>query len=169
MNPHVSRLLLLLVVIFGTVGCDQTTKYVARKALVGQSAVRLPGGVGQLVLAQNEGGHLSFGATWSKPIRRICFVFVVGTFLLALGCFLIWKTALGRFQFTCLACVVAGGASNLIDRTWQHGAVTDFIYLQMGSLHTGVFNLADVVLEVSVVGFIMSTVRRTKDAKAEAR
>ena len=41
---------------------------------------------------------------------------------------------------------MAGGTSNLIDRMVQQGLVTDFIFLQVGPLHTGVFNVADVLI-----------------------
>jgi hypothetical protein len=53
--------------------------------------------------------------------------------------------------FLGLALMVAGGLSNLVDRLFQSGAVTDFMVLRLGPLHTGVFNLAD-------VGIVLGTV-----------
>jgi signal peptidase II len=95
MNTRISRLIVLLLIVLGTVGCDQTTKHFARAVLSDRPAVNRPGGMGKLVLAQNEGGHLSFGATWSQTTRTVCFIFVAGTSLLALGGFLIVKPGLG--------------------------------------------------------------------------
>ena len=44
-----------------------------------------------------------------------------------------------------LAFFVAGGASNLADRL-ARGTVTDFINVGVGSLRTGIFNVADVAI-----------------------
>ena len=165
MNPKISRLLLLLLILVGTAGCDQTTKHFARTALAGQSTIQLPSGIGELVLAQNLGGHLSLGASWPKAVRQACFIFVVGAFLLAPASFLVWKTKLGTLQFGCLSFALAGGSSNLIDRIRQDGAVTDFIYLHVGWLHTGIFNLADVVLELAIAGLLISAVHTLRSER----
>jgi signal peptidase II len=54
---------------------------------------------------------------------------------------------------------MAGGMSNLLDRIFRHGLVTDFVTIHIGPFHTGVFNSADVLI---MVGFalIMWRVRR---------
>jgi signal peptidase II len=44
-----------------------------------------------------------------------------------------------------LVLFVAGGASNLIDRILQ-GRVVDFLNVGVGTLRTGVFNVADVAI-----------------------
>jgi signal peptidase II len=41
-----------------------------------------------------------------------------------------------------------GGASNLIDRVFREGHVVDYMVLNLGSVHTGVFNIADVAIMV---------------------
>ena len=50
-----------------------------------------------------------------------------------------------------IAAIGAGGASNLIDRIRFDGAVTDFLNLGVGSLRTGIFNVADVILMFGLV------------------
>ena len=44
-----------------------------------------------------------------------------------------------------LSSVISGGVGNLIDRIWR-GSVIDFIYIGVGPLHTGVFNIADMAI-----------------------
>ena len=52
-----------------------------------------------------------------------------------------------------LALVFAGGASNLADRI-ARGSVIDFMNVGLGSLRTGIFNVADVAL-LGGVGFLL--------------
>jgi signal peptidase II len=42
--------------------------------------------------------------------------------------------------------VTGGGLSNLLDRILHDGGVTDFIIVAVGSLNTGIFNMADVYI-----------------------
>jgi len=44
-----------------------------------------------------------------------------------------------------MALFVAGGASNLIDRV-TYGMVIDFMNVGIGSLRTGIFNVADMAI-----------------------
>ena len=46
--------------------------------------------------------------------------------------------------------VWAGGMSNLIDRIGRDGLVTDFIFIRIGPFHSGIFNLADVIIMIGV-------------------
>ena len=59
-----------------------------------------------------------------------------------------------------LALVVAGGVSNLADRV-AHGAVVDFLNVGLGSLRTGIFNVADMAI-MTGVGLILLWAHRRK-------
>ena len=147
------RLAILVALLLGTVGCDQTVKHLARVHLGESTAVPLPGGFGELRLAENAGAFLSLGASLPPAVRT--WVFTIGTAvgLLALAGYLLGRACFSRLTFVGAALVLAGGASNLIDRIARDGFVTDFITLRCGPLHTGVFNLADmfVLLGVSLI------------------
>jgi signal peptidase II len=49
--------------------------------------------------------------------------------------------------------MIAGGASNLVDRLLS-GRVVDFAILRAGPLHTGVFNLADAAILGGAILFV---------------
>ena len=144
------RLVILLLVLGSTVGCDQASKHFARTGLGPRGAVALPGGFGELRLAENPGSFLSLGAALPERLRLMCFVVGVSTGLMILSVYLIRNAGVGWLQFAGLALVAAGGLSNLIDRITRHGLVTDFIFLRVGPLHTGIFNLADVMIMLGV-------------------
>ena len=42
--------------------------------------------------------------------------------------------------------IALGGAGNLIDRVFRDGHVVDYLVVNVGPLHTGVFNLADIAI-----------------------
>jgi signal peptidase II len=51
-----------------------------------------------------------------------------------------------------MSLILGGGLSNWIDRIADHGLVLDFLNVGIGSFRTGIFNLADFVLTLSVIG-----------------
>ncbi|PYR60404.1 MAG: signal peptidase II [Acidobacteria bacterium] len=149
---RVARLLLLVVVTASCVGCDQVTKSIARAQLAGRPTISLLGDSVRLLYAENPGGFMSLGADLPEPVRSLVFGPVVAATLT----FLVWialrNRALGPVQVAAVALVIAGGAGNLIDRA-LFGTVRDFMNLGIGTLRTGIFNVADfaVLAGVSVM------------------
>lgn len=139
------RFFILLLVLVCAAGCDQASKHFARSALVHSGPVALPGGFGELLLAENPGSFLSLGDALPNSLRLAIFTVGTGAFMLGLFAYLV-GTRGGRYRFIGLMLIWAGGTSNLIDRIVRHGRVTDFLVIHVGPIHTGVFNAADVMI-----------------------
>ena len=150
------RLAVLLGVLACTVGCDQTSKHIARATLSQLGAVEFPGGLGEFRLAENPGSFLSFGASLPESLRVGLFTIGIGAGLLVLLPYLARSSRLNWLSFLGLALAWAGGMSNLIDRVTRHGLVTDFVFLRVGPLHTGVFNAADLMIVAGLVAVLCS-------------
>ena len=88
------RLVILLLLLGGTVGCDQTTKHIARTKLNQFDSVMLLGGLGELQLAENSGAFLSLGDSLPQAIRTLVFTVVGGIGLLAMFVYLLHTTLL---------------------------------------------------------------------------
>lgn len=140
------RLAVLLLALTCTVGCDQTSKHIARKELGERGFIMLPRGLGEFRMAENPGSFLSLGDSLPRPVRRTVFTLGVGIGLFSLLGYLALGRRLSWWSFVGLGLVWAGGMSNLIDRITRHGLVSDFIFIRMGPFHTGIFNLADAVI-----------------------
>jgi signal peptidase II len=153
------RFTLLILVLCGTVGCDQTTKHFARTRLSQFNSVMFLGGLGELRLAENPGAFLSLGASLTPATRTLIFTGMAGSGLLALFIFLLLRPQSQRRAFTGLALVLAGGASNLIDRLTQNGLVTDFLMFRCGPLQTGVFNVADMIVMLGLTLFLWAALQ----------
>lgn len=140
------RLLLLALIVLPLVGCDQATKALARRYLAPGVGVEYLGGAVTLTLEKNPGAFLSYGSGLPSATRRGIFVFGVALGLAALATWLVAKASLARSSFVLGCLILAGGLGNLVDRLLFHGEVTDFLFLRAGPLHTGVLNLADVLI-----------------------
>ncbi len=155
-----ARLSLIGLILVGCVGCDQLAKTAARQYLAGTGVHTYLGDTLRLQYAQNAGAFLNLGDSLPAPVRYDAFVVGVGALVVAL---LAWAALSGRLsspQRTAVALMGAGGLGNLIDRIRFDGVVTDFLNLGLGSLRTGIFNLADATLMLGVIVLLLLRGRR---------
>ena len=89
---------------------------------------------------------MSLGASLPEHLRFTLFTAAVGVLLTGLVCMSLFARRLSTIRFVALALVAGGGLSNLIDRLVYDGRVTDFLNVGIGSLRTGIFNLADMAI-----------------------
>ena len=160
----------MLLMLGCTVGCDQTTKHMARRELGERGFITLPGGFGELRLAENPGSFLSLGDSLPKLLRLAIFTIGTGIGLLCLLWYLVFGGWFNWLVFVGLGLVWAGGMSNMIDRISRHGLVSDFIFIQVGPFHTGIFNIADFVILIGVTAIACDLwLRRNKQAQKQAK
>jgi len=149
----------VLAIIAGVV-LDQITKLQAREILVPGELHSYLGGCLWVELVRNHGAFLSLGAALSGPAREALLVVGVGIFLVGALWWLLFSTnstAEGRWT---MAAVVAGGLGNLVDRIWFHGGVVDFLNVGIGSLRTGIFNVADMYITFAVLFVLLRSLRK---------
>lgn len=161
------RLLLLLVAVLGTIGCDRVTKHVATTTLAGKPSRSYLGGTVWLGYAENRGGFLSLGASLPASARAVIFTGLTGLMLIgvtALGFRRRWR---GWYPLG-LAVFVAGGASNWVDRAVR-GSVVDFMHVGIGPVRTGIFNVADVAIMLGAIIVALVEVRHTPDVPRTER
>ena len=159
MKPRVA---LALLVLLCTVSCDQASKHWARVSL-SERPLSLVGDHVRLELAENRGAFLSLGANLDPAFRTLLLTVCVGV-LVGFGIFWLFAQQHPVFQTICGALILGGGIGNLIDRSFRSGAVTDFIFLSYGPLHTGVFNVADVAITFGVLALFLGTLRGSRGA-----
>lgn len=169
--PLIRRLLIFVAVSAVSIGFDQWTKQIATAALRGQPARIWFNDVFRLQWATNEGAFLSLGASLPPTARYWLLTLGVGALLLALSIYSLTSKALDLFQVGSYALIASGGFSNWVDRARFNGVVVDFMNMGLGTLRTGVFNVADLAILVGIgLLFVHSSrlERRVKRAKAEA-
>jgi signal peptidase II len=136
--------LILGIAIVATISCDRLTKHVATNTLAGAPSRSFLADTIRFEYAENTGAFLSFGADWPSWMRTG--VFGIGNALLlsalvATSIRLRWR----RPAMLGVSLFATGGASNLLDRM-LYGNVIDFLNVGVGSLRTGIFNVADMAI-----------------------
>jgi signal peptidase II len=141
-----SRAVVVALTLFCCVGCDQASKAAARSFLSSGTLHSYLADSFRLQLTENPGSFLSLGAALPQQVRFWLFTAVVGLLLIALLGAALFSRRLDRPRAVALALIAGGGVSNLIDRLWNDGRVTDFLNVGIGAVRTGVFNLADMLI-----------------------
>jgi signal peptidase II len=149
--------LAMLGLALATVGCDRVTKHFATRLLEGEPARSYLGDTVRVSYAENVGGFLSLGSSLPVSVRTAVFTVATALVMLALA-----VVALrGRWSGLRLAALVlflAGGASNWIDRALR-GSVVDFLNVGLGSLRTGIFNVADMAIMLGAFLLLLAELR----------
>ena len=138
----------------------------AREALAGELPLSVVANTVRFELVTNTGAFLSMGAACPGRRATRCSCRDPGPPLRGVRARASLRAALalgaGRPRLR-----RGGGLANWFDRVLNDGHVTDFVSVGVGSLRTGIFNLADVMIFAGV-GLILLASRRA-DADAEAK
>lgn len=138
------------------VGCDQAAKALARGALASSPPVTFLGGAVRFEYAENPGAFLSLGAGLPPRVRFLLGVVFVALALGALLVFMLRSDSLSPGQKAGLSLILGGGFGNLIDRVANDGHVIDFVSVGIGSMRTGIFNVADMAITAGVLIVLFS-------------
>jgi len=113
-----------------------------------------------VALSLNGGAFLSVGAGLAPAVKQLIFVIGVGLVV----CWAFWWS-LSRWSASprrvlAVYVIALGRASNLIDRVFRDGHVVDYLILNLGTLHTGVFNLADIAIMLGAGALLVAELRK---------
>ncbi len=158
---RVTRLVLALVILLPCVACDQFSKQLAEEHLKDAGVHSFLGDTLRLVYAENTGAFLGLGQELSAELRFALLIVLTGLLLLLLLGYLIVRWKMARTQFIALILILAGGIGNLIDRATQNGVVVDFLNVGVGTLRSGIFNVADVAVMTGFVVLVFGNLRRS--------
>ncbi len=144
------RIQMILVIFLISVGIDQSTKWYASEYLPRFEMSRYWGDMLRIGYAENTGAFLGLGSNMSDSAKFWIFVCAVGLVLSALLIYILKTKTQTIYGLTSLTFIFSGGISNFYDRALNNGAVIDFLNVGIGSLRTGIFNVADMAI-ISIV------------------
>jgi len=121
-----------------------------------------------LLHTENTGAFLSIGAEMPEIVRTIVFGGFVSVMLVMFTIAVVRGSITKTGDTVAAAMIIGGGFGNLIDRMLRTGHVTDFLYMELGPLHTGVFNVADMAITAGVLWLIV-TMRSKKTVNGLTR
>lgn len=150
LKKSILKLGLFLCILTIGIGCDQTTKEIAKTQLAYQAPVKYYEGLFTLTYYENSGAFLGMGEQLSPSIKLMLLI-LLPFLILLISTFHIFKNQFSGLYFLGFSLLIAGGLGNLIDR-WMDGFVIDFMHIRiMDTVKTGVFNFADVYITVGVL------------------
>jgi signal peptidase II len=165
MAMRIGARLVLLIAIGATIGCDRLTKHVAVTTLSGAPSRSFFADTFRLEYAENTGAFLGLGGDWPRAVRTAVFGVGSGLLLIALAV-VAWRERWSRQALLGVALFVAGGASNLFDRI-TYGMVIDFMNVGIGSLRTGIFNVADMAIMLGAGILVLEGYRSSRHASPQ--
>lgn len=152
---RVTRLAVVAVLLIACVGCDQTTKFLAREHLQGRGMASFFDDTLRLQYLENPGAFLSLGESLSHRARTAVFTVGAAAVLTAVLVYAAVSATSGPLRIAALCLICGGGIGNWLDRIRYDGYVTDFLNLGIGPIRTGIFNVADVTLVAGLVLFML--------------
>jgi signal peptidase II len=147
------------------IGCDQATKKLAKIHLIGKAPISYLQNTVRLVYVENTGAFLSMGDDWSSTTSF--WVFTVFPLVILTGLFVVIikkRTKLSLKELVALLLIFSGGIGNLIDRILYDRHVTDFLNVGIGSLRTGIFNVADMYVTAGAIMMLLTTFKKRSSA-----
>jgi signal peptidase II len=134
-----------------SIAIDQWTKVLATKHLLGNAQLSWWNDFFVLTYSINHGAFLGLGDNLPQGIRDLIFSGLVGLFLIGFTVYAVRDNTMNNLQNLACGLVLSGGFSNLYDRITNHGGVVDFMNMGIGSLRTGIFNVADMAIMAGVI------------------
>jgi signal peptidase II len=160
------KILLFCLGSIALIALDRYTKILAKQYLMDKEPLSYLHDTIRLGYAKNTGAFLSFGADW--PDNVSFWVFGVLPFLLLVAFFVycIIKAKTMRLgQLVPLGLIFTGGMGNIADRLIYNRQVTDFMNVGIGSLRTGIFNVADMCVTTGVIILLFQSFKKDKKNK----
>jgi signal peptidase II len=157
------KLLLIGVTSFISILIDQWTKFLATTYLLGRETLSWWNDFFVLTYSINHGAFLGLGKDLPESVRDTIFSGLVSVFLIGFTVYAIRDKSMNKLQNLACGLVLSGGFSNLYDRVTNNGGVVDFMNMGIGSLRTGIFNVADMAIMAGV--FLLLFYSYKADAK----
>lgn len=157
------RLNFIAAILTTCIACDQATKFIAKEYLRPLAPISFAGDLFRLQYAENTGAFLSLGSSLPEHWRQWIFTVFVGVFLIGLLLYVVFSRDLHFNHVACLSLVCSGGLSNLIDRIAYGGRVVDFLNVGIGSIRTGIFNVADMAITAGAILLAIEGFRKTPE------
>jgi signal peptidase II len=160
------RFSFLFTLLLSCIGCDQVTKSAARRLLARSDPIPMLNGFVRFEYAENTGGFLSLGANLPVAFRFVIFIVITGAVLAMMPLLAIKEWDKHPTGLVGLALMTGGGLGNLIDRMMNDGRVVDFVSLGVGSLRTGIMNVADVAVFAGAMLLLFGLIIKTPSSAA---
>ena len=157
-----------ILLILANISCDQITKNSAREKLNYHEKVSVINDKFVLTKVENTGAALSLGENLPPILKSIFLQILPLIVLMFLFRWILVHKDIPILNVVAFSFILGGGIGNIYDRI-LYDSVTDFMYIEIGFLHTGIFNMADVSVVVGslllFLSYFIETLKGRSDLK----
>jgi len=151
-----NRIILTFVILLINISLDRITKLLAINFLEGKETISFFYNTVVLKYVENTGAFLSIGSDWPDILKYILLIILpIGVCLYGLY-YCAFKLE-DKNLIIIIVSIIGGGLGNLIDRLVYDFHVVDFINFGIGSLRTGILNLADMSVTFGILFLALYT------------
>lgn len=159
------QILLTIAVLMINYSLDRITKMLAENYLQGRETLSYFYNTIVLEYAENRGAFLSVGSNWPDALKYV--VLLIFPILVCLyGLYYCAFKQKDKKLIIAMVCIIGGGLGNLIDRLFNDFRVVDFINFGIGTMRTGILNVADMSVTFGVI-FLLFDQFRVNSIKPE--
>lgn len=151
-----TRIILFCICCLAFIGCDRVTKDLAKEHLRDKATKTYLNDTVRLQYVENTGAALSLGEDLPKQVSF--WLLSILPLIILSGLFFYTLKNLDQMspmKVFSIALVFSGGIGNIIDRILYDRHVADFLNVGIGSIRTGIFNVADICVTAGVIGLLL--------------
>ena len=153
------RNLLITTIVFLSIALDQISKIWVRNNFESYIENSLIGDVFTLIKVENTGAFLGMGSELSETLRILLLIVLPIIVLISITIYTYIDKELDKISIIGFSLIIGGGIGNIFDRI-VYGSVTDFFYLDFGSIFkTGIFNIADMFVTTGMILIVYPIIR----------
>jgi signal peptidase II len=155
------QILLTIIVLLCNLIPDRITKLLAINQLQGEENISFFYNTIILKYVENTGAFLSVGTNWPDSLKYIALI-IIPLLVCLYGLYYCAFKMEDKKQLIIIVSIIGGGIGNLIDRLFYNFHVVDFLNFGIGSLRTGILNVADMSVTFGVVFLAIYTLKNQK-------
>lgn len=144
------QIILTILVLLGNYSLDRVTKLLAVGFLKDRETISMFYNTVIFKYAENSGAFLSVGSNWPDVVKYFILL-IIPTLICLYGLYYCAFKVTDKKQLIIIVSIIGGGLGNLIDRMINNFRVVDFINFGIGSLRTGILNVADMSVTFGVL------------------
>lgn len=145
-----NQVALTLIVLLCNITLDRITKLLAVEYLQGKETISFFYNTLVLRYTENTGAFLSVGSHWPDSLKYLALI-ILPILVCLYGLYYCAFKLTDKKMVIILVSIIGGGLGNLIDRLINNFKVVDFLNFGIGSLKTGILNVADMSVTVGVL------------------
>ena len=143
-------IILTLIVLLSNFLIDRITKIMAIDFLKGKETISLFYNTIVFKYTENTGAFLSVGSDFPDGLKYIVFI-ILPVIICLYGLYYCAFKLADKKMVIIIVSIIGGGLGNLVDRLFNDFRVVDFINFGIGTLRTGILNVADMSVTFGVI------------------